>query len=72
MPKQLEQPNRAKNLRTRLFHAGIKVREAAKRLDVTPEYMSYVLNGHRESKRLLDGVERMLDGQGAEMVEGLT
>jgi plasmid maintenance system antidote protein VapI len=72
MPQQLEHPKRAKNLRTKLFHAGIKVREAAKRLEVTPEHLSYVLNGHRESKSLLDRIDKMLEGHEDDLIESLS
>lgn len=63
MKEQTEQAERAKNLRTKLFHSGIRVQEAASRLDVTRQHLGYVLNGHRPSKELLDRLEQMLEQQ---------
>ena len=60
MRQQEDYETRAKNLRTRLYHAGITVTELAGRLGKTRPYTSKVLNGGHESKSLLKKIEEFL------------
>lgn len=49
-------PEEAKN---RMRAKGWSDRTAAKALGCTPVHLSYVLNGHRQSRRLLERVEAL-------------
>lgn len=42
-----------------MSRSGISQREAAEKLGVTPWHLNRVLKGHRESRRILQGIERM-------------
>lgn len=67
MPKAKTYQARAFDLRTRLFAARVSVTELAKRLGVTRQYLSLVLNGGHESKSLLQEIEQFLDDEPAAM-----
>lgn len=55
--KRSELARKRKELRAALALAGITQGTWAERLGVTPEHLSMVLNGHRESGRLLQEVD---------------
>lgn len=49
----------------KMHQYGVKKIELAKELDVTPEYVSMILNGHKEPKnakeKFEDALQRILD-----------
>lgn len=51
-----KRPPAVQAARDHLRRQGWSRREAAERLGVTPEHVSYVLNGHRESRRILTAI----------------
>ncbi len=51
-------------VKARLKAAGISQRQAAPRLGVRFEHLNRVLNGHRESKRLLAAAGQLAKRQG--------
>ena len=53
----IKRPPAVQAARDHLRRKGWSRREAAERLGVTPEHLSYVLNGHRESRRILEAIK---------------
>jgi hypothetical protein len=51
---------RRKAFRAALALAGTTARAFADQQGVTPEHLSYVLNGQRESRRLMDEVDAFI------------
>lgn len=49
-----------KELRAALSLAGLTQKEWARKQGITPEHLSYVMNGHRESERLLQEVDAFI------------
>lgn len=56
MTRQCSPTDRAKET---LARKGYSQRQAAPLLDVSPEHLNRVLNGHRESARLLAAIEEL-------------
>lgn len=56
-PKPTALAKKRKQLRAALALAGLTQEQFARKQDVTPEHLSYVMNGHRESERLMQEVD---------------
>ena len=52
---------RAREIRTRLYDAGISITDAAQRIGRTRVHVSLVLMGDRESVPVLDALEQLLN-----------
>lgn len=51
---------RARSVRTRLYHAGINISDAAAKIGRTREHVSRVLTGAVDSTPVLDALEELL------------